>query len=506
MQVGLRTTGDRKTRARTAFTDMSATGFAPRRLATVPTWLVIVGAVLATFNCVLNNAYVDGSTLHDSTMYETMIWRSGFTLKMAPALGGESYYRTHISPLLLLPNALSYLWPWSRVTFYATVYALAWGWMAWVFVLVLRAAQWSEFAAAAGALAALCGQALFNGSWEPHMEVIAPAPALLALLAWQQRRYRWAVGWLLVVALIREDFALFFGAPMVLLGVAQWWELRRWAPDVAGERLRFALGAAAVALLYTVVAFAIQKRWFAGLSLLSDLYFDPAHPAAHLNAEMLWHRAREIALHRTGLWLPLVVLAGAAVWLRSLPLAVGAVVYVPLLSLLYLAKLDLKGEWGSYNGFPLLVSLFWPAIVVLAAPRMQGQLRAVQWLCLAASLSYLLMVPDVPGQMARQWSVRYLGVSPRVYEAFGAELRALQQSGEPLRVSHAVAARYPYDVPSWSRSTIVELPEAQWPGLRTMVWFADDRDQRRVNAVLASGRFEVREIAGTKLRIGRRVD
>lgn len=474
--------------------------------ATALSWMVIAVAIIATFNCVLNNAYVDGSTLHDSTMYETMIWRSGFSLRMAPALGSESYYRTHISPLLLLPNALSYLWPWSRVTFYAVVYALAWGWMAWVFVRVLRAAGWSEVTAAVGALVALCSQALFNGSWEPHMEVIAPAPALLALLAWQRRRYEWSLTWLLVVSLLREDFALFFGAPILLLGLTQWWELRQWAPDVARERLRFALGLAVFVLLYTVVAFAVQKQWFAGLSLLSDLYFDPANPTAHLNAELLWRRAREIALYRTGFWLPLAVLAVAAIWLRSLSLLVGALVYLPLLLLLYFAKLDLKGEWASYNGFPLLVALFWPALMAMTSPSQRASMHAVQWVCLAAGLSYLLLVPGVPQRMAQQWWPRYTPLSPHAYGAFRAEWPALLQSGGELRVSHGVAARYPYEIAPWYHSTIVDLPEARWRELRTLVWFEGDRDQRRVDAVLATGKFEVRDVAGTKLRIGRRVD
>jgi hypothetical protein len=69
-----------------------------------------------------DNAYSFGSTLYDSAIFQTIIWRSGWTLRLAPALATDmSYLDIHLSPINYLPNAISYLTPIDRMSYYGLV-------------------------------------------------------------------------------------------------------------------------------------------------------------------------------------------------------------------------------------------------------------------------------------------------------------------------------------------------------------------------------------------------
>ena len=73
-------------------------------------------ALLTTIATVLNNAYCWGSTFYDSTIFQTVIWRSGAALKLPDSISGQSFLNLHFSPINYLPNALSYLAPIDRMT------------------------------------------------------------------------------------------------------------------------------------------------------------------------------------------------------------------------------------------------------------------------------------------------------------------------------------------------------------------------------------------------------
>jgi len=89
--------------------------------------LVVLLIGTSAYNTVLNNAYAYGATLHDSTIFATIMWRSGWLLMPAPALGTESFFNTHITPIHYLPNLFSYWFPGDRITYYALVYGAVYG-------------------------------------------------------------------------------------------------------------------------------------------------------------------------------------------------------------------------------------------------------------------------------------------------------------------------------------------------------------------------------------------
>jgi len=54
-----------------------------------------------------------------------MTWRSGWTLRVAPTIATDmSYFNMHVSPVNYLPNAISYLVPIDRISYYGLVYGI----------------------------------------------------------------------------------------------------------------------------------------------------------------------------------------------------------------------------------------------------------------------------------------------------------------------------------------------------------------------------------------------
>jgi hypothetical protein len=306
---------------------------------------LIVG--LCEYNTVLNNAYEYGSTLQDSTIFATVMWRSGWLLALAPALGAHSFLTEHFSPILYLPNLVSYFYPGDRMSYYAIVYAIAYGALGFVAYRLVRDMAPPRFAAAVGAVAGLalfCSAPVFRGQWEPHMEVVSPVFAILMFRSWQLRRYRACLVWLLCNAALREDLAVIYAIPLGLLAAVQYLHWRSRDPPFAAERLRRGIALCAVSVACTVAAFAVQHVFFPGYGVFAREYYDPANLFGHLSGAVILGRAMHIFAEAQGLWVPLIVLAIAAAVLRDAELLVGAIALLPYALVNFLPRHGMAGD------------------------------------------------------------------------------------------------------------------------------------------------------------------
>lgn len=336
------------------------------------------------------------------------------------------------------------------------------------------------------------------------MEQFSCAFSVMALIAWQRRNYRAVFAWHAAVALMREDFALLFAAPIVLLGLAQYLRHRNFEFDLARERARFVAVFLLVSSLYVFAAFAVQKSYFGGSSVIAANYFDPNQPFAHLTPGLLADRAIEIFRDRIGLWLPLLVLLVAAIVRREIDLLVGAVCFLPFLVVLFLAKFELNGRIATYQAFMLVVSFHWPAVIGLDKPIVARRAYALlQCLVLATTLSYIALRPAVIMDMRSRWFSHHQEYSRSSYNDFRFELQSVMAAGS-FRASHGVGSLYPYDFKPWFLSMVADASAADLAALKTLIWFEGDRDRQKVAEILRSGTFDTRLIRGTKLRVSQR--
>lgn len=84
------------------------------------------GALITQLHSVLNNAYSFGSTLFDSGIEQSILWRSGWLLAPARVFASHSYFELHLSPILYIPQIVSYLMSIDRMTYYGLVYGAIW--------------------------------------------------------------------------------------------------------------------------------------------------------------------------------------------------------------------------------------------------------------------------------------------------------------------------------------------------------------------------------------------
>ena len=479
---------------------------------------MIVALVIGVceYNTVLNPAYPYGSTLHDSTIFATVMWRSGWLLTLAPALGAPSFYVEHVSPILSVPNLVSYFYPGDRMSYYALVYAIAYGALGFVACRLVRDMAPPRFAAALGAVAGLalfCSAPVFRGQWEPHMEVVSPVFAILMFRAWQLRRYPACLAWLLCNAALREDLAVIYAIPLALLAGVQYLHWRSRDPLFAAERLHRGLILCAVSVACTAAAFAVQHVFFPGYGVFAREYYDPANLFGHLSGAVILGRAMHIFAEAQGLWLPLIVLAIAAAVLRDLDLLVGAIALLPYALVNFLAKNQLFALLETYKGFPFALVMVWPAIVALTRPPdarrcylwLQAAVLAGGLFGIAGGRAYFIE-PDGIGEAEGRWLAQPYTQNAEAYRDFGARLDHSKQLGA-MRASRAVIALYPYDFGIWYRSNLEHFDLADIMQYDTYIWFDGDRDADIVDMLLDRVGIppERYRVAGTKIEIATRM-
>jgi hypothetical protein len=323
--------------------------------------------LMTTLNIVLNNAYHGGSTLYDSAIFQTIIWRSGWALRPAPTIGAVSFLNIHFSPINYLPSAVSYLIPFDRMTYYGVVYGCIYGAL---LVLAFRAFRGLASGpagiaiAAAGALVFYLSGPVSGGAWEPHQEIASAFFTIAFFLALAARRHRVAAVMLVLNAAVREDCGLLLALP--LLGL---WLCNRWTErgDGLGADRRKLLIYAAVSALISVAVFAVKRIFFHEVDIISDFYFGP-QPFAHLSLTLIGQRIEYTLLDLQFVWAPGVVLAAAAIWLRDPRLLVGWIAFAPYWLVNFVAKGEFNAQLISYKPFPFILAMVWPALIALAEP------------------------------------------------------------------------------------------------------------------------------------------
>jgi hypothetical protein len=457
---------------------------------------------------VLNNAYSEGSTLYDSTIFETIIWRSGWALKPAPVMGSVSFLNIHFSPINYLPNAASYLFPFDRMTYYGIVYGCAYGAL---LVLAFRAFRGlaPDLAgiaiAAAGALMFYLSGPVSSGAWEPHQEIASALFTIAFFLALAGRRHRTAVAMLVLNATVREDCGLLLALP--LLGL---WLCNRWTGRSGGlgaDRRKLLIYAATSALI-AIAAFTVKRTFFREVDIISDFYFG-AHPLAHLSWKVIGERIGHTLFYLQFVWMPGVFLALGALWLRDPRLFIGWIAFAPYWLVSFLAKDEASSQLSSYKPFPFILTIVWPALIALAEPAPdRRRLGIVQVVVLASALLAVndrgieWLPPLGPAHFAEAW-LPQPDTGRRRSTAFEARLK-----DNPLgtvRASCGALALYPYSFPVWWQSQAAPDYIGELRRTDTIFWFDDDRDQSRTNEWLDYGDYPYYfRVIGTRLRLASR--
>jgi hypothetical protein len=465
--------------------------------------------VLTNIATVLNNAYSLGATFHDSAIFQTVIWRSGLSLTLPASFGGVSFLHIHFSPINYLPNALSYLMPIDRMTWFGLTYGIVYGLLLLaVFFVLHRLFDARIVPAFAGTVLFYCSGQITVGQFEPHQEYASALFMVGFFIAWALDRWRWAVAMLLLNATVREDCGALLAFPLFLLAAHAWWRERRTGVTRATVRL-FVL--ALVSTLLSVVAVVIKRQYFQLFDVMSLIYYAPwPNSFAHLSGPIIMGRLKSVVLGTQYVWIPGLLLCVVAALLRDIRLTFAFVAFLPYWIFNFFSILDMNAILGSYKSFPFVVMLVWPAILAVgtSAHRRRALVLLQVAVLLAASFSWHdggVRFAAAPGieQLKRRWLLQPETEHADIYRML--EPRLDTDDLGLLRASDGVLALYPYSFKRFDVSEVHDGMQESAPYLQSLVWFAGDRDQSITDTYLELGRFPYRyRVIGTKLRIASR--
>lgn len=461
--------------------------------------ILFLFGVATNISTVLNNAYASGSTLYDSAIFQTIIWRADWSLRPAPAVDDVSFFNIHFSPINYIPNILSYLYPFDRMSYYGVVYGAVYGTLLVVAFRLFSRIYRNPMISALSAALLYFGGPLVNGQWEPHQEIASALFMLVFFRAWFENRFGLVLAAIVLNAAVREDCGMLLALP--LLGLA-------WTGANPENRRRLLLAAVLSALL-SVAAFLVKKLYFNAHDVTSTFYYG-SPPFGHLSYPLIVSRLENLILHEQFLWLPGVVLLIGALWLGERRLLVGWLAFLPYWLFGFLSIGELNSQLGSYKAFPFVLTLVWPAVIFAGAEtkrRAYGVLQIL--LLLSASVAWEDGAPrfaapiGVPALLDR-WRPHPEIEQAENYRAFEAKLQG-GSLGE-IRASCGVLALYPYDFPIWYRSQVLAGDEAQAERLDSLLWFAQDRDEQATRQWLKGGDFPYYyRVIGTKMHLATRL-
>jgi hypothetical protein len=339
------------------------------RTVVVLAFLVVAALPLAAYaSLVLHQIYIQGSFFWDVGLVAFLMSQGDPSLPTPHLFGGESFYATHVSPILSLVTLIARLLPVSMSTFFAgfigVAHALPAVGVLWLLVENYRLRRPMAIAGAAllGLAFAFGGLALAIARY-PHLEMLTAGSAILFIAALLTQRLVIAGLAFTLCLATREDAGFHLLALLsVFLALDLWRGVRRpiW---------RATLAFAALALFYSAAALAAQSMLFpAHGSSFARVYL--GHPAfADITPQTVFIRVLTYVVYRTYVVLPAAIALGWAVLARNPYILAGYVAVIPWTLLHLAAAAPLAATLSSYYAFPFMIASFWPLAAGLIGPR-----------------------------------------------------------------------------------------------------------------------------------------
>ncbi|MDE8349227.1 MAG: hypothetical protein POG74_07025 [Acidocella sp.] len=464
---------------------------------------VVVLVPMAAFGTlVLRHFYVLGAFWSDSGAIAAVMWHSDPLLRLPLVNGAASFFQYHIAPFFLLLSLLSRLIPFSEVWFFAIVSGVAFMLpglaVYWLLVGNLRMTRGFTPLAAAGIslLFAFNGMALAV-SRNPHFEMLIVGTGMMFLVGLLQKRYVIATIFFMLCLTIREDAGLHL---VTLLGVFSF--VGKFS-GISLNKLKPVLIYGGVALLYSLLAIAVQKLYFPGYDALRNVYIgSPASPPHG------WPLVPKLLIYyvikRGFIFLPAYLALAWAYRARNIMLAAGYLAVVPWAILSLFAVSPWAATLSGYYCFPFIFALFW----VLLGPRLAASYGSTQPPLKYPVVIFSLLLLTSYIELGQQYNPGHIALPQSFYQLPSAQLRhvtaqALQdfvqdkaQLGS-VKIDSGVAALDPRDY------TGAQLVEMQ-PSLPadTIIYFANGY---QLALVLAAAQKEQLDnyylVPGTSLRV-----
>ena len=313
--------------------------------------------VAVNFN--LNLWYTFGTYLMDAGWNASLVTHClPFQTQNPAVIDSQSYFRTHMMPILWLYSSLYRCMPGISQPIYASVLMGFWSGMLGLagFLLAFRLTRRHVLACIVALLGALNGIALSVISF-PHLE-IAFAPLLLLFLGClTQPRvpYLPAVSVFVLLLSVRED------AGLHTFGILFMMTLHALVIRSNTSAIKYAIAGGA-AFLCSAITITIQKTLFvAGDNALVRIYTgDPYY--AHVTREFVETRLSYSLHNHAYIYLPWVILLSFGILRRHGLLVLGCLSVLPWFLFSFLAIAAPAGQLVAHYPFPLMIFLFWPSI------------------------------------------------------------------------------------------------------------------------------------------------
>lgn len=461
---------------------------------------IVFGVPFALFyRLILFHFYVRGSFLLDTGLLASLMWHNTAALMVPASAGGFSFFEQHVSPVLVLVSAVSYVLPLTMPQLFAAFVGLCHGLLALaVFWLLVSGhglrRDWPL------ALAALASVAFaFNGLAiaivrYPHFETFAAACLLLCFVALVLERRVIAVIAFLFAIGTREDVGLHaFGFLTVWVGL-------NWLQGVPWRRSRCLIGFAIAGLAYSTGVLVLQHHAFPHSSAFVRVYLgDP--PWSQVSVGLVANRLLGWVWLHCAIIFPAVAAGAWSIRTHNPYIVAAYVACVPWAILHLLAVSDLAGLMFGYYAFPFLVAMAWPWLAVLIRHRRDPSVavRPVAAAALLLGMTALSLIPIGgvfdPGRLTLPEAFLYPPsatqqvLTDRAVAAIAAGRPALGR----LVVDSSVAALLPRAFPHDELAGWAEGPAD------TVVFLADGYDAKRLRAV--AGLAVRAAVPGTAIRI-----
>jgi hypothetical protein len=466
---------------------------APIVLATV----IVFGVPFAMFyRLILFHFYVQGGFLIDTGLLGSLMWHNTWALPLPASLGGQSFFATHVTPLLSLVSAASFVLPLTMPQMFAGFIGLCHGLLAsgmfWLLVQGhgMRRGWGLALAALASVAFAFNGLALSIARY-PHFEMFGAACLLFFFVALVLERRAIAIVSFALALVTREDAGLHaFGFLTVWLGI-------NWLRGGGiGQNARLA-SFAVTGLTYSATVLLLQHCAFPGESSFARIYLgEPAF--SQVSRKLLTLRAFGWMMMHSAVFLPAVAILAWAERIREPFIIAGYVACIPWALLHLIAASEHAGWMVGYYAYPFLVAIAWP-LLAGATPNGPAPVETFKPAFQVLGLVGLTLLPfgqdydpgkiSLPGAFLRAPSVDQ---QHRTDQAIDAIVAARQVLGR-LAVDRSVAGLAPL---SFARTEIAGWEEAP---ANTVVFLEDGFDSQRLRMLPGMPtRFAV---PGTTVRI-----